>query len=312
MPTIEEQVRAVFAELGLTAERLGEAEYEAEIRAEVRRQELSGASTLPGGSLSALRTKLPSPTAEAKQASLAARLAEQEFHRTELQKYLVRPQCEWCADARVVRTPADRSSRLFGSVVPCRCVPLADRAAWAGIPERFRAVSLETMRKLPGKTAAIEWGEVWNGGSAVIASRSNPLDATWGTGKTHLVCALLLREIARGKPARFLDVTDYLDEIKARFDGDEEQAEAYQARVSAEPLLALDDVSEHRLATPWQRQQVAMIIDRRYRASLSTLITTNFSDPLQLAAALGGSVGSRLKEYAWVLVGGVDLRGAKP
>lgn len=307
--TIEDQVRATFEALGLTAARLGEAEYEAEIRQEVARLELSGASTTAGGRLSALRTHLPSPLEEAKTATLAARIEQLEYHRAELQKYADRPTCEWCADARVVRLSGDRTSSLFGSVVPCRCVPLAERAALAGIPERFREVSLATMQRLDGKRTAIEWAETWDGGSAVIASRGNPLDSTWGTGKTHLVCALLLREIAAGRPAKFLDVTDYLDEIKARFDGSDEQAEAYQARVAAEPLLALDDVSEQRLTTPWQRAQVAALIDRRYRSSLTTLITSNFTDPNALTAALGGATGSRLRDYAWVLLGGVDLRG---
>lgn len=220
------------------------------------------------------------------------------------------PDCSRCDDAMVVRVMADRNSSLFGVAVPCTCVPLVERAAQAGIPERYRDARLATMLRLPRKLGCIEWGERWNGrGSAVIASLAGAEDETYGTGKTHLVCALLVGQIELGRPARFVDVSDYLDEIKTRFDGGEEQAEAYCARLAAEPLLALDDVSEQRLTTPWQRQQVATLVDRRYRSQRPTLLTTNWTALGQLEAALGGALASRLRSFDWIPMGGEDLRG---
>jgi hypothetical protein len=217
-----------------------------------------------------------------------------------------------CDDARVVRLTADPRSRFFGATVPCSCVPLAKRAELAGIPERYREARLESMQRLPRKRASIVWGEGWDGRqSAVIHSFAGDglTDKTFGTGKTHLACALLNREIERGRPAQFVDTVDYLDEIKRRFDAGGEQAEAYTARLAAEPLLAIDDVSEHRLSTDWQRAQVATLIDRRHRDRRTTLITTNFEGPTEVARVLGGALASRLREYQWVPVGGEDMRG---
>lgn len=222
--------------------------------------------------------------------------------------------CTACEDSQYVNTATRvineaAGVRIGSRPIPCpSCVPLSIRAALAGIPVRYRNVSLDTLVERHGNEIALQSAHTWEGTeSVVLASRSEEGDDAYGTGKTQIGCAMLISQIQRARPARFLQVQDYLENIKRLFDVDGDSAEAYAQRIALEPLLMLDDVGKEQ-GTPWQRAQLFSLIDTRYRAMYPTIITTNKSYA-ELVDTLGGAFVDRLNDARWVFVGGKSWRG---
>ncbi len=288
---VERQVREAFAAQGLTPERLGEAEFEVEVRAEVQRLELRGSSALrPVRSVLTTQT-IPRRT-QATEPTESRPFEDQDWT------------CEWCRDHQWVKGPL--------GVVPCqRCVPMETRLAWFGVPARFRALELHQMQWLPGRGAALDYVGKWDGESVVLHSAPGTLDSLWGTGKTQIAVLLMRRQINRGAAARFLPAVDLFERLRATFSDDStEQTGALLERFASEPLLVIDDLGAER-PTDWTREQVRTLIDKRDSAQRATIITTNATGFEELAGWVGGAVASRLRNATWIAVGGADLRGAK-
>ena len=291
MADIEAQVRQAFAAQGLTAERLGVVEYEQEMRAEVRRLESLGSTPLASVASALVLPKRESPVEPVEERQFA---------------------CQWCGDAQVVRVTSDRDHPLFGQAFPCpQCTTVEERLALYGVPERFRAMTVETMQRLPGKTEAIDFVGQWDGQESVILHSSRaPLGSMWGTGKTQIACLMLRREVERGRAVKFITSVDLLARIRATFDDkSSEQTAAAIDRMARQPLLVIDDLGAER-PTDWTREQIRTLLDKRDSEKRPTLVTTNYCGPEELADAVGGAVASRLRRAVWVAVGGADLRGA--
>lgn len=230
--------------------------------------------------------------------------------------------CTLCEDNQFVltatrfdKTKPGRSIRT--GAVPCpKCVSLESRALVAGIDARFVSASLETMERRRGNASALDYARQWDGKTSVlITSRTaadgettSPEDSLWGTGKTTLACAMLIGQIAKGRPAKFLYVRDFLSNIQSQFDGTSNAVQSYIESVAEESLLCLDDLGAER-GTDWTREQMRTLIDARYRRQHTTIITSNFGTLERIATEVGGAVASRLREYAHIKVGGSDMRG---
>ncbi len=96
----------------------------------------------------------------------------------------------------------------------------------------------------------------------------------YGSGKTHLAAAIANERVAQGDAALFVVVPDLLDHLRATFSPN--SPVSYDRRfeeVRNVPFLVLDDLSMES-ATPWAREKLFQIIDRRYAARLATVITT--------------------------------------
>ncbi len=101
------------------------------------------------------------------------------------------------------------------------------------------------------------------------------LAGSYGSGKTHLAAAIANERVAQGDAALFVVVPDLLDHLRATFSPT--SPVSYDRRfeeVRSVPFLVLDDLSMES-ATPWAREKLFQIIDRRYAARLPTVITTS-------------------------------------
>lgn len=136
-----------------------------------------------------------------------------------------------------------------------------------------------------------------------------------GTGKTHVAVGLVKLACGLGIEARFLTMAELLGAIKATYA--QERAAARRrggAEVAGEtdvldalaglPLLALDDLGSEN-PTPWVRDRLYTLINRRYLGRRPTIVTTNLSLEA-LAERLGEPAVSRLWGASLV----VKLRGA--
>lgn len=184
---------------------------------------------------------------------------------------------------------------------PCECQPLEARAAYAGIPARYRSATLDVFRLERGKTAGLEAARTWDRRKSIV------LWGQVGTGKTHLGCGMLLGLLAQGLPARFVSVAQFMDELKARFDeGAKEQSQAYFDRIAHEHVLMLDDLGKEQ-DTPWTRERVSTLIDRRYQSQGPTILTTNLKH-IEIAERYGAHLADRLYDWRWLEIGGVSMR----
>lgn len=289
-----QQAEAALRAEGLTPERCGEVDWELAIREQMDRA-ASRAST----PLASIRSKLSTTLTEHSD-SLPAPVLPQ---RTD---YL----CPRCEDAGWVLTRTDGGIRR--DPTPCPgCVPIEVRLRLAGIEERHINARIETFATRDGNASAIAVARAWRmsgPSSIVLHARGYPGDSDWGTGKTYIATAMIVHRVQLGYPARVLSMQDFLEDMKRRFDDEGESAQVYADRIAAEPLLLLDDLGKEQ-PTPWSQGQVYRLINARWKAALPTIVTTNFHNPDDLAAVVGGATASRLRDFHWVPVGGTDMRG---
>lgn len=104
-----------------------------------------------------------------------------------------------------------------------------------------------------------------------------------GVGKTHLAVAIL-RELAlnKGVAGRFCDFHELLRQIKNSYNpvSGTTEMDLLQPICRVE-LLVLDDLGAEK-PSPWVLDTLHFVINQRYLHQLTTLITTNFLDPLYL------------------------------
>jgi DNA replication protein DnaC len=100
-----------------------------------------------------------------------------------------------------------------------------------------------------------------------------------GTGKTHLVVAVLKLLLSRGYEGLFFDYQNLLERIRAGYNETlgASSREAYQSVLETEVLL-LDDLGAHR-TTDWVEDTVTAIVTYRYNQRKPLLATTNLVDP---------------------------------
>jgi len=153
-----------------------------------------------------------------------------------------------------------------------------------------------------------------------MAKKYNPLSQSmllssahkYGLGKTHLVCAIINREIATREPARIIEhrvIVEYpcpayfatelglLDRLRATFnDKDGETEEQVYRQVTRKQLLVIDDVGKSKPRDFGFLQGVYYrVIDTRYVNGYPTILTTNL-DYNELEEHIGGACADRLRE----------------
>lgn len=135
-----------------------------------------------------------------------------------------------------------------------------------------------------------------------------------GTGKTHLAVSVL-RELVRESKvkdrsdARFVPVPELLAEIRACYrDGGPDERDIMD-KYSRLPYLVLDDLGAEK-TTEWSITTLYLIIDRRYRGVLPTVVTTNLSLE-QIADNLSERISSRLASGRIITLKGEDYRARR-
>jgi DNA replication protein DnaC len=118
-----------------------------------------------------------------------------------------------------------------------------------------------------------------------------------GTGKTFLACCVANAILAAGKEVLFVNVPDFLDEIRATYDqGSDVDYTEHELLIIAKniPLLILDDLGAF-IYTEWARQKIYSILNHRLNYRLPVIITTNVALE-ELEEYLGERTTSRLFE----------------
>jgi len=128
-----------------------------------------------------------------------------------------------------------------------------------------------------------------------------------GSGKTFLACCIANALLDAGKEVLFLVVPDFLDRIRATYDGGRDEFTERDLLDTARevPLLILDDLGAHQY-TPWAQQKLYSVLNHRLNYTLPTVVTTNL-DLEELNVHLGERTTSRLVQMCRVCRLAVDL-----
>jgi DNA replication protein DnaC len=103
------------------------------------------------------------------------------------------------------------------------------------------------------------------------------LQGETGCGKTHLAAAIANYRLKEGEPVKFEVVPDFLDHLRLTFSPESQVSyDQLFEEVKNAPLLILDDFGEQS-TTPWAQEKLYQVINYRYNARLTTVITTRCS-----------------------------------
>ena len=129
-----------------------------------------------------------------------------------------------------------------------------------------------------------------------------------GTGKTHLMVALLRKLCERGIESLFLDYQELLRRIQNCYNSSSRttEYETLQPVLSTE-IVAIDDLGNNRISD-WVEDTVTYVVNHRYSRNLPTLFTANLYEERMSGSEgkretnptfeerLGARVASRLRE----------------
>ena len=196
---------------------------------------------------------------------------------------------------------------------PCRCRGLivGERRARGlsnAIPRKYRGVSLERppVTEMPAATVQVVRAYLRNLDQRLEAGRGLWLYGDVGTGKTTLAMLVSKTALETGRSVAIYSLPRLLAEIRDTYEeGSRHSYTDLLDRLARVDLLHLDDLGAEK-TSPWVLEQLYAIVNARYEAERSIVLTTNLVDADELAAQVGKRTVSRLEEMCEV----IPLRGA--
>jgi DNA replication protein DnaC len=162
---------------------------------------------------------------------------------------------------------------------PCRCRPARverrrARLLSAVVPPKYRGVSFDRppVTEMPTPQVRVVRRFVRDLDDNLRQGRGLWLYGGVGTGKTTLAMLVSRTALDAGHTVAIYSVPKLLSEIRGTYDSGDYLA--FFARLEAVDLLHLDDVGSER-RTPWVLEQLYSLINARYEAERSVLVTTN-------------------------------------
>ena len=217
-------------------------------------------------------------------------------------------ECPRCGGRGWLRAevPIDHSS--FGKAVVCSCQAQATEAERLARLQRYSNLGVLTRltfqtlnptgrshepeaqrRAQEACQAALEYAEDPEGWLVL----TGPV----GSGKTHLLAAVVNRSLELGVPAFYVSVPDLLDHLRSTYAPSSEVTyDQLFDHLRNTPVLALDDLGAH-ATTPWAQEKLNQILNHRFNRQLPTIIALSIA-----WSQLDESLRARLQDRDLVLV----------
>jgi DNA replication protein DnaC len=222
--------------------------------------------------------------------------------------------CPKCSGSGWAPIPAPEK-KIGYTVVRCECTNTPERRAKsARIPEKYMECSF-------GSFVVPDIGHPSIGNALFFTQKfaeNYPADRKGiclyggcGGGKTHLAIAMLQEILAKGITGLFVHYPELLHMIRQSYgdDGSETESQVLYPVYNAE-VLVLDELGAMK-ASEWTQEILCLLLNARYNASKTTLVTTNYS-PTELRERIGDRAHSRLAEMCrMVVIEAEDFRQKK-
>jgi DNA replication protein DnaC len=193
------------------------------------------------------------------------------------------------------------------TVTACGCRPqlVASRrvSSLSGtIPKRYRGVSFDRppVTDMPGPQVQAVSRFARRIGGELDTGRGLWLHGGVGTGKTTLAMLVSRSALDAGRTVAIYSLPRLLAEIRATFEADAEGTyTSLLDRLTEVDLLHVDDLGAEKTSA-WVLEQLYSIVNARYEAERSIVVTTNL-EAAALAEQIGDRTVSRLEEMCEVL-----------
>ncbi|MBI4202168.1 MAG: ATP-binding protein [Chloroflexi bacterium] len=194
--------------------------------------------------------------------------------------------CPLCQGRRWVRLEVPLDDPRFGTVIPCSCQehPLEEqrltrlqRFSNLGVLTRVTFDYLSSTGRDSDPQAQRSYQEAYQAAWEYAQEPYQWLLFTGpvGSGKTHLLAAIINRGLELGTQAMYLSVPDLLDHLRAAYapTSDTTYDELFN-HVRNVPVLALDDLGAHS-STPWAQEKLYQLLNHRFNRQLPTIVALN-------------------------------------
>jgi DNA replication protein DnaC len=188
----------------------------------------------------------------------------------------------------------------------CRAPRLARRRARgvaSTIPKRFRGVSFDRppvsdMAQSKGSAEVVKAVRAFTDaiGANLDSGQGLWLMGDTGTGKTTLAMIVSKAAVEAGRTVAVYSLPRLLARIRRTYDGEagEDSYLQFFGRLTSVDLLHIDDLGAEK-SSDWVLEQLYAIVDERYEAERSMVVTTNL-DQSSLEQQIGPRTVSRLVE----------------
>ncbi len=192
-------------------------------------------------------------------------------------------ECPLCGGRGWVRANVPVGHPSFGKAVPCSCqaqateeqrVSRLQRYSNLGALTRFTFLTLDPNGRSPEPQFQRRFQETYQ---AALEYADQPLGwlvltGAVGSGKTHLLAAIVNHCLEIGVPAFYMSVPDLLDHLRSTYAPSSEVAYDHLFdHVRNAPVLALDDLGAH-ATTPWAQEKLNQILNHRFNRQLPTVV----------------------------------------
>lgn len=117
-----------------------------------------------------------------------------------------------------------------------------------------------------------------------------------GTGKDHILAAMLRAACICGKSVMWINGLDFFGEVRDKIDSDTPESAIIKKLAAPDVLAISDPLPPWGPLTPFQSQTLFRVIDRRYRQEKPTWVTINVSDSAEASERIGAALIDRLRQ----------------